>query len=76
MKNKEKPTKIYMSAEETAMMLSQTMKNVTEKKTTLHHALTVSRIAMALAKIIEVVDLEKRIIEIERHLSSRDKGKH
>jgi hypothetical protein len=68
MENKEQNTKKYMSAEETAILLSETMKDVVERKITLRHALTVSRIAIALAKVIEVVDLNNRVAFIEQTL--------
>ena len=66
MENQEQ--KKYMSAEETAILLSETMKDVVERKITLRHALTVSRIAIALAKVIEVVDLNDRVEFIEQTL--------
>ena len=66
-----KDTNKYMSAEEAAMILSQTMRDVVERKITLRHALTVSRIAIALAKVIEVADLNDRIAFIEQSLKKR-----
>ncbi len=68
MENQEPKTKKYMSVEETAVLLSETMKDVVERKITLRHALTVSRIAIALAKVIEVVDLNNRVAFIEQTL--------
>lgn len=71
MENQDKNTNKYMSAEETAILLSQTMRDVVERKVTLRHALTVSRIAIALAKVIEVVDLNDRVEFIEQTLKKR-----
>ena len=61
----------YMNAEETAILLSQTMRDVAERKITLRHALTVSRIAVALAKVIEVVDLKDRVEFLEQVLKKK-----
>jgi len=60
-----------MSVEETANLLSQTMRDVVDRKITLRHALTVSRIAMALAKVIEIVDLNDRVEFIEQVLKKK-----
>jgi hypothetical protein len=63
--------KKHMSAEETAELLSQVMRDVVERKTSLRHALTVSRIAIALAKVIEVVDLNDRVEFLEQVLKKK-----
>ncbi len=63
--------KTRMSAEDAAMILSETMKAVAERKITLRHALAVSRLAMALAKVIEVADLNDRVAFIEQALKKR-----
>ncbi len=69
MENQEKNK--HISIEETAELLSQTMRDVVERKITLRHALTVSRIAIALAKVIEVVDLNNRVEFIEQFLKKK-----
>ena len=61
----------HMSPEEVASLLSQTMREVAEKKTTLRHAMAMSRLAVALAKVIEVVDLKDRVELLERVLEKR-----
>jgi len=66
-----KNTKKYMSAEETAELLSQTMRDVVERKITLRHALTISRLAVSLTKVIEVVDLKNRVELLEQILRRR-----
>ena len=60
-----------MSPDEVATLLSQTMRDLTEKKTTVRHALAISRVAMALAKVIEVVDLKDRVELLERIMDMR-----
>ncbi len=64
--NKEK----RMSADEAAVLLSQTMRAVVERKITLRHALTISRIAIALAKVIETADLNDRVEFLEQVLKN------
>lgn len=71
MENQEKNTKKYMSAEETAIILSQVMKDIADRKITIRHALAVSRIAMAMAKVIEVVDLNDRVEFLEQVLKKK-----
>ena len=68
MENQEEKT---MSAKEVAAVLSQTMRDVAERKITLRQAMVVSRIAMALAKVIEVADLNDRVEFIEQTLKKR-----
>ena len=62
-----------MSAEQVAELLSQTMQNMVEKKTTVRHAMAMSRVALALAKVIEVVDLKKRVELLEQIMAKRRK---
>ena len=64
-----------MSAKEVAIMLSDTLRDINARNTTLRKAVAVSRIAMALAKVIETADLEERIQEMERRMDERDKAK-
>lgn len=71
MENQEKNKTKCMSAKEAAELLSQTMRDVVERKITLRHALTISRIAMALAKVIEVADLNDRVEFLEQSLKKR-----
>lgn len=60
-----------MSAEDAALLLSQTMKDVVEKKTTLRHAMVVSRLAIALTKVIETAELKDRVEFLEQVLKKR-----
>ncbi len=66
--------KIYgerMSPEDVALVLSQTMRDVAERKITLRYALVVSRLALALTKTIETVELKNRVELIEQLLRKR-----
>ncbi len=60
-----------MSAEDVALVLSQTMQDVKERKVTLKYALAISRLATALSKTIEVVDLSERVEFLEQALKKR-----
>ena len=60
-----------MSAEDVAKILSQTLKDVKARKVTLRYALTVSRLALALSKTIETVELKNRIEFIEHVLKKK-----
>ena len=60
-----------MSAEDVAEILSQTLKDVKARKVTLRYALTVSRLALALSKTIETVELKNRIEFIEHVLKKK-----
>lgn len=60
-----------MSAEDVTLLLSQTMRDVTERKVTLRYATTVSRLALALSRTIETVELKKRVELIEQVLKQR-----
>jgi len=73
--NQENNHATRMSAKEVAIMLSDTLKDINARNTTLRKAVAVSRIAMALAKVIETADLEERIQEMERRMDERDKAK-
>ncbi len=60
-----------MNAEDVASILSQTLKDVAARKITLKYALVVSRLALALSKTIETVELKKRVEFIEQVLKKR-----
>lgn len=60
-----------MNAEDVASILSQTLKDVAARKITLRYALVVSRLALALSKTIETVELKKRVEFIEQVLKKR-----
>ena len=60
-----------MNAEDVALVLSQTIKDIKERKITLRYALVVSRLALALSKTIETVELKNRIEFLEHVLKKR-----
>ena len=60
--------KKILSIEEAAAILSETLLDVAQRKTTLRRAVTVSRLALALSKIIEVSDLKGRVEFLEQTL--------
>ncbi len=62
-----------MDAAEVAALLSQTMRDLAEKKTTVRHAMAISRVALAMAKVIEVVDLKERVELLEQVMAKRRK---
>lgn len=63
--------KNYMTAEDAAAILSETLQDVAERKTSLRRATTISRLALALSKIIEVRDLKERVEFLEQALKKR-----
>lgn len=71
MDNQELETNKRMTADEAATILSQTMRDVSDRKITLRRALTISRVALALAKVIGVADLDERLKFIEMSLKKR-----
>jgi hypothetical protein len=71
MENQTNMTK--MSAEDVAVILSQTMRDVADRKINLRQAMTISRVALALSKTIEVVDLKDRLELLEQLLAKRKK---
>ena len=71
MVNQDNTTEKYMTADEAAALLSQTMKDMAERKITLRRALAISRVALALSKVIEVADLNERVKFIEQSLKKR-----
>jgi len=60
-----------MTVEEAAVILSDTLLEVTQRKTTLKRAMVVSRVALALSKVIEVTSLKERVEFLEQTLKKR-----
>lgn len=69
--NQEKIGEGRMSAEDVAVILSETMKDVAERKTTLRQAMAIARLALALSKTIETADLSKRVEFLEQVLKRK-----
>ena len=60
-----------MSVEEAGVILSDTLQEVVERKTTLRRAIVISRLAVALSKVIEVTSLKERVEFLEQVLKKR-----
>ena len=69
--NQEKIQDERMSAEDVAIVLSKTIKDVRDRKITLRYALVVSRLSLALSKTIETVELKDRVEFLEQVLKKR-----
>lgn len=67
----DKTKKERMSAEEVALFLSNTMRDVAARKVTLRYAMAVSRLALALSKTIETVELKDRVALLEQVLGRK-----
>ncbi len=63
--------KTKMSAEDVTILLSQTIRDVTERKTTLRQAMAIARLALALSKTIETADLNNRVEFLEHVLRKK-----
>ena len=60
-----------MTAEDVALILSQTMRDVADRKVTTRYAMAISRLALALTKVMETADLKNRIEFLEQVLKQR-----
>ena len=60
-----------MSAEDVAVVLSQILRDVADRKVTLRYALAISRLALAVSRTIETVELKKRVELLEQMLRKR-----
>jgi len=60
-----------LTVEEAAVILSETLREVATRKTTLRRAMAVSRLALALSKVIEVANLRERVEFLEQSLKKR-----
>jgi hypothetical protein len=67
----EEQQKKCLSTEEAALILSQTLEEVAGRKTTLRRALVISRLALALSKVIEIDTLRARVEFLEQTLKKR-----
>ncbi len=63
--------KTRMSAEDVRQILSQTMNDVMDRKTTLRRAMVVARLALALSKTIETSELKNKVEFLEQALKKR-----
>ena len=60
-----------MNPAEVAALLSKTMRDLTDRKITLRQAEVMSRIAVALTRVIETTDLNDRVELLEQTLKKR-----
>jgi len=60
-----------MTVDEAAVILSNTLQEVVERKTTIRRALVISRLAVALSKVIEIQNLRDRVEFLEQTLRMR-----
>jgi hypothetical protein len=60
-----------LTIDEAAIILSNTLQEVAERKTTIRRALTISRLAVALSKVIEIQNLRDRVEFLEQTLRKR-----
>lgn len=65
------PEKQQLTVEEAAKILSDTLREMAERKTTVRRAMAVSRVALAFARVIEVADLKARVEFLESALKKR-----
>ncbi|MFA5954232.1 MAG: hypothetical protein WC817_01695 [Patescibacteria group bacterium] len=71
MEIEEKNLRKTLSIEEAAGILSDTLRDVAERKTTVRRALVMSRLALALSRVLEIADLKARVEFLEQMLKKR-----
>jgi hypothetical protein len=60
-----------LTVDEASVILSNTLQEVVERRTTIRRALAISRLAVALSKVIEIQNLRDRIEFLEQTLIKR-----
>ena len=60
-----------LTIDEAAIILSDTLQEVAERRTTIRRALAISRLALALSKVIEIQNLRDRVEFLEQALKKR-----
>ena len=60
-----------LTIDEAAVILSDTLKEVSERRTTIRRALAISRLAVALSRVIEIQNLRDRVEFLEQALKKR-----
>lgn len=69
--NTQEENKKCLTVDEAAAILSNTLQEVAERKTTIRRALAISRLAVALSKVIEIQNLRDRVEFLEQTLRKR-----
>jgi len=60
-----------LTIDEAAIILSDTLQEVAERRTTIRRALAISRLALALSKVLEIQNLRDRVEFLEQTLKKR-----
>lgn len=60
-----------LTLDQAAVILSDTLQEVAERRTTIRRALAISRLALALSKVIEIQNLRDRVEFLEQALKKR-----
>jgi len=63
--------KKILTIDEAAAILSETLEEVAQRKTTVRRASAVARLALAFAKVAEIADLKARVEFLEQALKKR-----
>ena len=63
--------KKILTIDEAAAILSETLEDVAQRKTTVRRATAVARLAFAFAKVAEIADLKARVEFLEQALKKR-----
>ncbi len=63
--------KKILTIDEAAAILSETLQEVAERKTTVRRASAVARLALAFARVAEISDLKARVEFLEQALKKR-----
>jgi hypothetical protein len=63
--------KRILTIDEAAAILSETLEEVAQRKTTVRRATAVARLALALVKVAEIADLKARVEFLEQALKKR-----
>ena len=64
-------TKKVLTVDEAAAILSNTLQEVAERKTSLRRAMTISRLTLVFVKVAEIRDLKDRVELLEQALKKR-----
>lgn len=69
--NMNEENKKSLNLDEATIILSDTLQEVAERRTTIRRALAISRLALALSKVIEIQNLRDRVEFLEQALKKR-----
>ena len=69
--NTQEENKKSLTIDDAAIILSNTLQEVNERRTTIRRALAISRLAVALSKVLEIQNLRDRVDFLEQALKKR-----